>query len=332
MSRRQLLALAVTAATAGPLGVLASPPGRAAAGTAEAAAYQQAFRQVLGTDPEVRLDLAEDRGIAYRPRQLLVANADTQRVVTRLREYGWSVVVGNTFAGVTKLRFDREVDVPAVVRLLRDPQKWPGQPAPRVQPHHVTVGYGNIMGNPDEPPRPAAPLPAPDPARGGEGAGVTVGVCDTGIWHSAGSFHPSWIGGSYLPQLDDEDPLYTGADLLALQGGHGTFVAGVVRQAAPGVSFDPERALSSSGVGDEEMLVAAMGRLGSVSIVNLSLGYHTLDDVPPLPVANAIAALPPDRAVVASAGNAATSRPAWPAALPQVVAVAAVRRSGGTVA
>ncbi|MFD0818325.1 S8 family serine peptidase, partial [Micromonospora zhanjiangensis] len=160
--------------------------------------------------------------------------------------------------------------------------------------------------------------------RSGEGAGVTVGICDTGIWRLAGSWHPLWLGGAYLPEVDDEDALYVSADLLAPQGGHGTFVAGVVRQAAPGVRVDPEQALNPTGIGDESTVVAALGRLGpDVSVINLSLGGFTLDDLPSLPLANAVAALPKTTAVVAAAGNAGISRPVWPAALDRVLAVAA---------
>ena len=77
------------------------------------------------------------------------------------------------------------------------------------------------------------------------------------------------------------------------------------------------------------MLVAALGRLGpQVSIVNLSLGGFTQDDLPPLPLVNAAGRAAGADAVVAAAGNAGTSRPAWPAALDRVLAVAAVSRVG----
>jgi subtilisin family serine protease len=57
------------------------------------------------------------------------------------------------------------------------------------------------------------------------------------------------------------------------------------------------------------------------SIVNLSLGGYTDRDTPPLAIATAMR----DRrfAVVAAAGNAASKRPFWPAAFPQVLGVGA---------
>ncbi|MEV4666118.1 S8/S53 family peptidase [Micromonospora echinofusca] len=323
LSRRQVVAWSTLAVAAAPLGLVGAG-GPAAAGESADATYQRLFLEALAADPDVRRYAVAGREFLHRPRQLLVARPDVQRVMARLRGYGHPVTEGVGFGGVARLLFAVETDIPSVVTRLRDPQQWPGQPVPLVQPHHVLVGFGNIMGNPGGPPRVAAALPAPDPARAGEGAGVTVGICDTGIWRQAGSRHPQWLGGSYLPEVDDEDAVYVGADVLALQGGHGTFVAGVVRQAAPGVRLDPEAALDATGVGDEEMLVAALGRLGpQVSVVNLSLGYFTQDDQPPLPLVDALAGLP-GRAVVASAGNAGTSRRTWPAALDRVLAVGAV--------
>jgi subtilisin family serine protease len=340
MTRRRLLALTALAAAAAPLGVVravAAADGKVRPGLADGPlpdeeAYQRAFERALAADGDVRWHRERGREFLYRPRQILVADADVGRVVARLRQEGHQAQAEGKFVGVTRVLFQQEVDVPAIIVELRDPQRWRKEPVPLVQPHHVLVGFGNIMGNPSSPPRVSGALPPPDPSRLAEGAGVTVGVCDTGIWPDAGVFHPSWLGGSYAPEVDDEDALFTHADVLALQGGHGTFVAGVVRQGAPGVSLDPERALNSTGIGDEAMLVDAIGRLDdNVSIVNLSLGCYTQDDVPSLPLANAVAALPTKVAVVASAGNSGAARPSWPAALDRVVAVAAVAETAGGI-
>ncbi|WP_240742084.1 S8 family peptidase [Micromonospora zingiberis] len=325
-SRRRLLAASALAAAALPLGAGLRPaPARGDTDPADDQAYQLAFAQTLNADRNVRRYLATGREILYRPRQLLAAAGDARRVAAWLANSGQPVTIADTFAGVTRLQFAAETDIPTTVTRLRDPRQWPGQSVPLVQPHHVLLGLGNIMGNPGTPPRSSAALTPPDPTRLGEGAGVTVGICDTGIWRQAGVCHPDWLGGAYLPELDDEDPLYLHTDVLAAQGGHGTFVAGVVRQAAPGVRVDPEAALAPTGIGDEAMLVAALGRLEpQASVVNLSLGGFTLDDQPSLPLANAVAGLPSSTAVVAAAGNAGTDRPVWPAALNRVVGVAAV--------
>jgi subtilisin family serine protease len=340
MTRRRLLALTALAAAAAPLGIVRAVaaadgknrPSPADVPRPDEEAYQRAFERALAADENVRWHRERGREFLYRPRQILVADADVGRVVARLRQEGLQAQPEGRFGGVTKLLFNGEVDVPAIIVELRDPEQWRGEPVPRVQPHHVLVGFGNIMGNPGSPPRLSLPLPPPDASRLKEGAGVTVGVCDTGIWPDAGAFHPAWLGGTYAPEADDADALFLHDDVLALQGGHGTFVAGVVRQAAPGASLDPERALDQTGIGDEAMLVGAIGRLAaSVSIINLSLGCFTQDDVPSLPLANAVAALPSKVAVVASAGNSGIARPSWPAALERVVAVAAVAEAGGGI-
>jgi subtilisin family serine protease len=345
MSRRRFLRFSALAAVAVPAATWVGRPEPAVAGPARdrwalgvddgdpKAAYRAAFRAAVAEDKNVRGYFKRGREFLYRPRQLLVAPQDVERVVRRLRELGYQVTVTEGFAGVLRLVFDREVDIPRIVTQLRDQRQRPDEPPPAVQPHHVTVGHDNIMGNPDGPPVAAPPLPDPPTDHLTDGKGVLVGVCDTGIWRDAGAFHPRWLHGAYVPEPDDEDALYKYGDVLALQGGHGTFVAGVLRQAAPGVRFDPEAALADSGIGDEEMLVGAIDRLDKrTSIINLSLGCFTQDDVPPLPIVNRLARLGPDVVVVASAGNAGVNRPSWPAALPDVIAVAAVTRDGDTVA
>jgi subtilisin family serine protease len=289
--------------------------------------YDEAFREQLARDPQIAIHTEPGREFLYRPGQLLVSPRDLPRVTARLRDAGVDVRPGEPFGGVDRLIVDERTDLPALVSRLRDPSGWPAeQRLPAVAPHHVMVGFGNIMGNPKTGPVVAAGLPDPDPRRSKEGAGVTVGICDTGIWSKAAAFHPTWLGGGYGIEAGDDDPLYAHDDVLALQGGHGTFVAGVVRQAAPGVQFDPEVAYQQNGIGDEESLIHALeGLSNTVDIVNLSLGCYTQDNLAPLSMAHALAALDRQVVVVAAAGNAGSDRPSWPAAFKQVIAVAAVR-------
>ena len=293
--------------------------------------YHEAFRDLIAQDPDIANFQEPGREFLYRPGQLLVAPRDLPRVGARLRETGYDFRDAEQIAGVDRLLLDRTVDLPALVARLRDPRQWPlAQRVPAVAPHHVMVGFGNIMGNPRGGPVRVAALSDPDPVRGKDGAGVTIGICDTGIWSDAGAFHPNWLGGSYAIEVGDDDPLYVHDDVLALQGGHGTFVAGVARQAAPGVRFDPEVAYGQTGIGDEESLVRAMSGLSDrIDIVNLSLGCYTQDNLAPLSMANSLATLGRHVAVVAAAGNAGSPRPSWPAAFKQVIAVAAVQAASG---
>jgi hypothetical protein len=286
--------------------------------------YLKAFAKVIAEDKRIRLHAEAGREFLYRPGELLVTAEDLQRVIVKLRENGFTFEIGKGFLGMERIILPKnQDDIPRIVRLLRNPQTWPGERIPLVQPHHVTVGHGgNMHGCPGDRPRPADPLPKPQ--KTDDGKGVTIGVIDTGISASAGSDHPEWLGGWYTPQADDVDKAYDHADYFALEGGHGTFVAGVARQAAPGVRFDPEAALNPNGLGDEEQLAVAISGLQErFQIVNLSLGCFTLDDIGSEPVRRALKLVPKDVVIVASAGNQGTERPSWPAAFANVVGVAA---------
>jgi len=328
LSRRRLLHLSLATAAAVPFGLATARPAIAGNAPDPDEAYRTAMRDTIAKNARVLMYAETGREFLYRPRQILVADKDVQRVAQQLTAMGLRFDLANRFAGVVKVVFATDVDVPALVKTLRDPAKWPRQDPPIVQPHHVTVGHiDNIMGNPDGAPAAAASPGWPPPVSAADGAGVLIGVCDTGICADATTMHPLWLGGSYVPEAQDEDPLYLTGDELALEAGHGTFVAGVLRRSAPGVRFDPAVALDDSGLGDEESLVTAIGRLDpGVSIINLSLGYFTQDDSVPEPVKNTVTQLGKDVVVVASAGNSAGSRMSWPAALPEVLAVAAVTK------
>jgi subtilisin family serine protease len=291
--------------------------------------YLKAFDEILARDKNIRLHTERGREFLFRPGQLLVTEQDTDRVIEKLRANRFVVERGRGFAGVSRLLLPRNPDdVPTVVRLLRSPETWPGERVPHVQPHHLVIGSGgNMHGNPGQPPRPAKPLADPDPKHAGDGEGVAVAVLDTGMSGTAATDHPLWIGTSYVPRADEVDAAYSTGDLFALEGGHGTFVAGVVRQAAPAARVDPERALDPNGIGDEESLTLALGSFDEqVQVVNMSLGCFTQDDVASEPLRQAIAAVPQEIVLVASAANQGTTRPSWPAAFDRVVAVAAVAR------
>ena len=118
---------------------------------------------------------------------------------------------------------------------------------------------------------------------------------------------------------------------LDLCAGHGTFVAGVVARVAPMATISVHRALLGGGVGTEIDVATAIVRAveNGADVVNLSLGSVTLYDQPSLAVEAAldrIAEIEREEGrevlVVAAAGNGGDTRPLWPAAFRQVVAVA----------
>ncbi|MFD0203299.1 MULTISPECIES: S8 family peptidase [Saccharothrix] len=289
--------------------------------------YQEAFSQAIRAHKSYRLYPERGREFLFVAGELLTIPEDVERVGRKLAQNNIGNDRGRDFAGMSRLTLSRNADdIPEVVRLLRDPAQWPGERVPFVQPHHVLVGHGgNMHGNPGQPPRVGSPLADPDKSTTHLGKDVVVGIVDTGISKTAATDHPLWLGDAFIPKPEEVDAAYRESDLFALEGGHGTFVAGVVRQAAPGVRFDPEKALDPNGLGTEEDFVRALSSFDEkVQIINISMGCFTQDDTASEPLRRALAALPDGVVVVASAGNQGTTRPSWPAALYGVVAVSAV--------
>lgn len=181
------------------------------------------------------------------------------------------------------------------------------------------------------------PLPAPSPgqfqADSGPGSPAKVAIIDTGLADQRRT-------DGWLRQVQgDKDPLDTfpppdGDHYLDADAGHGTFVAGIVQQVAPGAQIRTYRAVDSDGIATEFTIAREMIRAvtqDGAQIVNLSLGCHTHDDVPPIAIAAALEIIrewerEQGRAVVivAAAGNYGDTTPCWPATFPGVVAVAAL--------
>lgn len=134
-----------------------------------------------------------------------------------------------------------------------------------------------------------------------------------------------WQSAVRLAVLDTSDGRIVG------RVAHGSFVAGVVRQVAPGCRLDMRHVLASDGLGTDFSVAQALDQLATdataVPVVNLSLYCTPVDGLVPVAMAAALdtlAARHPETLVVAAAGNDGSSRPSWPAAHPFVVAVGAV--------
>jgi len=170
--------------------------------------------------------------------------------------------------------------------------------------------------------------------------GPVVAVFDTGLGE-----HP-WFAGSVrlVAELSNGDPIgilrpATDPEVhpslsVPLDGifddasGHGTFIAGVIRQECPDARILPVRVANGEGIILENELIGALKRLivyieegQPVDVLNLSFSfYHETPDDPT--AISAIAELlrqlrdDHDVVVVCSAGNEATDRPTYPAALP----------------
>jgi hypothetical protein len=181
----------------------------------------------------------------------------------------------------------------------------------------------------------AKPAAAPElPAQGD--VKMRVGVIDTG--YAKEPFAPgkgipkAQILGKASDVPDVDLPGEPGHGSLDPVAGHGTFVAGIVEQHAPGSTYFMHDVVSPCGEADEKQIGDALEDLIDLGanrpqFVNISLAGYSPFGMETL--ADAIAeARAKDMVVVASAGNDATCYPAFPAALPSVIGVGALDDKG----
>jgi subtilase family protein len=156
---------------------------------------------------------------------------------------------------------------------------------------------------------------------GDAGQGIRVGAVD-------GPLAPHEM---LPPEFVRRDEEYADPPPMAVYGGHATFVAGLIRQAAPGAHIDTRAGLDPvTGMSSAWTVADKIAGFGSeIDILNLSLGCVTADDEPPLVLRRALDKLDSGIMVIAAAGNRADprsperSKPVWPAASTRVVAVGA---------
>jgi hypothetical protein len=227
-----------------------------------------------------------------------------------------------------------------------------------VHPHHVAILSPQPGGCPATPPKPArADKAFVEPPT--DGPTVKVTILDSGyIWidppHRELDRRVTVVRGQWLNtekkrwEPDEPDGLYTDPS-GKLDGitGHGTFIAGLISHIAPCTrlevvglrnqeveigALDREEQL---GLFETEVAIAhAMLRRCDTDVIQCGFAFPTLDDYPSLPFAAVMAELRSGRAprkgvaVVAPAGNEDSSRPYWPAALPDVIGVAATDPDG----
>jgi hypothetical protein len=191
--------------------------------------------------------------------------------------------------------------------------------------------------------RPSSARPAVEPWIGLAAARLTVAaaattpvsvvVLDTGL--ATPAFHSTALG-SLLPLFsttaaDGDQPDDDGDLDLDPAAGHGTFIAGLIQQVAPGTAVALRRVLHAEGDGDEVQISAAIDALpdppAEGAILNLSFGGYAVEE-PGVLAAAVAGAQGRGYVVVASAGNDGTCRPTIPASLPGVVSVGAVGPNG----
>jgi hypothetical protein len=189
-------------------------------------------------------------------------------------------------------------------------------------------GVGEISHGGGGDPEPLDKPPALATRAAGPGRGVRVGLLDTRI-----SPQP-WLAGGWAARFSDTVSLDEGVP--PFPEGHATFVAGLILSQAPGATVEARRVLDAAGQGRSWDVANEIVRFGSsgLEVLNLSFVCYTEDGQPPLVLATAVDRLSPELVVVAAAGNHGDAdgeqrlKPAWPAALDDVVAVGAAGPDG----
>jgi hypothetical protein len=164
--------------------------------------------------------------------------------------------------------------------------------------------------------------------------GPHVVVLDTGLPEATAPHFPGPLAGLGMVShaagpfdIPDTD----GDLLLDPCAGHGSFIAGVIEQVAPGAVVESRAVIGPLGDATESAIAGAIHALdtpgGQGAVLNLSFGGPVMTE--PGVLASAVAdAQDRGYVVVASAGNDGTCRPTYPAAFPDVVGVGAIGPHG----
>jgi len=190
-------------------------------------------------------------------------------------------------------------------------------------PDHVLTAAQHMTPCSATEPQQVYPTAGPYPAvcRDG-GARVRIFQADTGLVAGAAETFP-WLAGVH----GDPDPRESNGTILPY-GGHGTFVAGVLRCMAPQAHVHVENIFDTAGSACESevamRLNAAFGF--GFEIVHITASCHTRKNIPPVALEAWLERLRPYKGVicVAEAGNNHTKRPAWPGAFRDVLSVGAL--------
>lgn len=239
--------------------------------------------------------------------------------------------------GLVSVRMpNRRDEGDAVLRTLEevdDDRRRRGDPDPVAQPDHVLyVTPKGLYCPATEPAVPRVGTPLPPVNRVTEtGLGVRVSVVDTGWWKASAS-HPAtkrWMH-DVTSDPEDEEQLKNGTTIEEY-GGHGTFVAGVIKCLAPGARVEIEGALPKGGAVYEsdicEQIKQALDEDDLPQLISISAGTYTWKNMGLLGFEMLMATFGLDGVrtiVVAAAGNDETDDPFYPAAYSWVVGVGSV--------
>jgi len=276
-----------------------------------------------------RLDIRQGDGFLYVAREIVVNLADLPLVAAQLDELGAVRQrvdrVLDAHIALFRLPND-EPDVPTVVTRLRT---LPVEREPRVGPNHVLLATGPIAQPAYHAGPGGAPTPAPAPTapkKTSNGDRVRIAILDTGVDPAA--LNLPLLNGRFDVSAREPDPVYilNSAPQIALTGGHGTMVAGIVARHAPNAVLLSFAVLNPDGVGTDLSVSAGIERAinARATVLNLSFGGYAMGNQP-LTAMDALApGLHNTISVVSAAGNYSSSQPFYPAAFNRVVGVAAL--------
>lgn len=212
-------------------------------------------------------------------------------------------------------------DVPKVLKALRKA----GSGDAGVSANHVFTAQQDYEWVPATRPTRLATDLAPLPDERSAGKGVRVAVVDTGVRKAHKWLEASQVDAADYEELDEDGDLE-----FDLEAGHGTFIAGVVLQQAPGATIVGRSVVDLRGYVDELALATALDSLrgACIDIVTLSVGGPADPRSPAKLVRRSIDTLRsenPRLTVVAAAGNRNRSDELfYPAAFSDVIAVGAL--------
>jgi len=328
-----------------PSGAPKRPDLRAEIARAQVAVIRRALGPGVETAPERGSTPPRDDADAaylFRPGHALVREGDLERVEgffdQRRDEFdGWYDRAGAPTNGLLLITLPQRRDRrDAVLATLEEMDAELG--AGVLSPDHVLYvtakGYYCPATEPQTPPgRIGVPFPRPV-ASHRAGAGISVSVVDTGLWDQAvTSKKTPWMQGVVADQADLEiiDP-----QDIHPYGGHGTFVAGVLKCVAPAARVEVEGALTHGGAAYESEIVAqldqALREEDHPQLISISAGSHTRNGFAMLSFEMLASTYGLDDGeqtlIVAAAGNDGSKEPFWPAAFPWVAAVGSVEPDG----
>ena len=283
---------------------------------------RQQVRLILETIPGARAhsptdDLA-DVDYLYVEERLLVRDADLARVQ--------EIVGGEVQPGVVNGLSVLAIGEPATDALDRiDERLGEGVATPE---HIFYVCPVTHLCPADEPTPVDTSVPYPETWRLRPGApGIAVTVIDTGLVEELTATH-SWLEGV----TGAPDPVVVDG-VIGPYGGHGSFIAGVLRTVAPLADVYVDNVLNAAGAVTESDLIRALYRAMDrmPDVISMSAGAHTRNNVPAL----GFEVFWEQRqrhvkgtALVVAAGNDGARDAFWPAAFDWTVSVGAIDASG----